>query len=137
MSDNTRAPSFAKLNDVNYPEWAMWMEAHLIRVKLWDGIIEIMVDEKGRGTEAVEEEEMKKKEKRSAQKMAEARAELITYVKDGQLSHMRSRDLMEIWQNLADVHKARGLVTQLAMKQRFLTAKKKKDQTIQAWIGQI
>ena len=138
MSDNsTRTPSFSKLNDVNYPEWAMRMEAHLIRLKLWDGIVEITVDEKGRGTEAAEEEEAKKKEKRSAQKMAEARAELITYVEDGQLSHMRSRDPMEIWQNLADVHKARGLATQLAMKRRFLTAKKKKDQMVQAWIGQI
>ena len=138
MSDTTtRAPSFAKLNDANYPEWAMRMEAHLIRMKLWDGIVEITVDEKGRGTDAVEEEEAKKKEKRSAQKMAEARAELITHVEDGQLSHMRSRDPMEIWQDLSDIHKARGLATQLAMKQQFLTAKKKKDQMVQAWIRQI
>ena len=48
MSDTTTcAPSFAKLNDANYPKWAMQMEAHLIHMKLWDGIVEITVDEKG------------------------------------------------------------------------------------------
>ncbi|EIW57750.1 uncharacterized protein TRAVEDRAFT_102351, partial [Trametes versicolor FP-101664 SS1] len=81
------------------------------------------------------EEYEKKKQKRSTQKMAEARAELVMSVDDGQLAHMRSRDPMEIWQVLADVHKARGLATQLAMKRRFLTAKKRPDQTIQAWVG--
>ncbi|KAM5530891.1 hypothetical protein V8D89_015423 [Ganoderma adspersum] len=111
MSDTTtHAPSFAKLNNANYSKWAMRMEAHLICMKLWDGIVEITVDEKGRATDAVEEEEAKKTEKRSVQKMAE---------------------------DLSDIHKARSLATQLAMKRRFLTAKKKKDQTVQAWIGQI
>ena len=48
MSDNsTCTPSFSKLNDVNYPEWVMRMEAHLTHLKLWDRIVEIMVDEKG------------------------------------------------------------------------------------------
>ncbi|EIW61124.1 uncharacterized protein TRAVEDRAFT_46348, partial [Trametes versicolor FP-101664 SS1] len=74
--------SFAKLNDVNYPEWTMRMEAHLIRKKLWDGVMEITVETMGRGVDVVEEEYEKKKQKRSTQKMAEARAELVMSVDD-------------------------------------------------------
>ncbi|TFK80620.1 hypothetical protein K466DRAFT_472140, partial [Polyporus arcularius HHB13444] len=81
------------------------------------------------------EEYEKKKKKRSTQRMNEARAEMIMQVDDGQLSHMRSRDPMEIWETLAKVHKARGFATQLAMKRQFLTSKKKPTQSMQAWIG--
>ncbi|KAJ6605865.1 hypothetical protein B0H10DRAFT_1657796, partial [Mycena sp. CBHHK59/15] len=73
--------------------------------------------------------------KRNAQKMAEARAEMILRVDDGQLSHMRSRDPMEIWNDLRDVHRARGFATSLALRRKFLTVKKKEDQSMQSWIG--
>ena len=40
------------------------------------------------------------KKKRSAEKMDEACAEMVLRVEDGQLSHMHSRDPMEVWQTL-------------------------------------
>ncbi|OJT02293.1 hypothetical protein TRAPUB_7185, partial [Trametes pubescens] len=126
---------FPKLNDKNYVEWAMRMEAELVRHKLWDGIVEITLDVQDPA--AWQEEYEKRKKKRSVQKMSEARAEIIMQVEDGQLSHMRSRDPMEIWATLEEVHKARGFATQLAMKRSFLTAKKRMDQPMQAWIGEV
>ncbi len=137
MSDSptSRSGRFPKLNDKNYVEWAMRMEAELVRHKLWDGIVEITLDVQDPA--AWQEEYEKRKKKRSVQKMSEARAEIIMQVEDGQLSHMRSRDPMEIWATLEEVHKARGFATQLAMKRLFLTAKKRMDQLMQAWIGEV
>ncbi len=141
MSDSTTQTvencRFPKLNDVNYVEWAMHMEADLVRRKLWDGIVEITLDGDVQDPSQWQEEYEKKKMKRSVQRMNEARAEMIMQVDDGQLSHMRSRDPMEIWEMLAKVHKARGFATQLAMKRQFLTSKKKPTQSMQAWIGEI
>lgn len=113
------------------------MEAELVRKKLWDMVEIVVPEDEAKDAKAMQEEFEKKKMKRSAQKMAEARAEMISCVDGGQLSHMRSRDPMDIWQTLADVHKARGFATQLAMKRCFLTAKKKPGQTIQAWVGEV
>lgn len=113
------------------------MEADLIRRKLWDGIIEISIDESIQDPVMWQEEYEKKKKKRSTQKMNEARAEMIMAVDSGQLSHMRSRDPMEIWEMLAKVHKARRFATQLAMKRVFLMSKKKLSQSMQAWIGEV
>ncbi|KAJ7353480.1 hypothetical protein DFH08DRAFT_692928 [Mycena albidolilacea] len=73
-----------------------------------------------------------KKSKRKAQKMAKARAEMMLRVDDGQLSHMRSKDPMEIWTNLRDVHRACGFATSLVLRRKFLSAKKTGTQTIQA-----
>ncbi|KAI0368534.1 hypothetical protein BV20DRAFT_922978, partial [Pilatotrama ljubarskyi] len=81
------------------------------------------------------EEYAKKKKKWSVQTMNEARAEMIMQVDGGQLSHMRSHDQMEIWEMLAKVHKVRGFATQLVMKRKFLTSKKKAKQSMQVWIG--
>jgi hypothetical protein len=69
--------------------------------------------------------------------MAQARAELILNVEPSQLAHMRSKDPMEIWNNLKQVHRARGFATALAMRRQFLTAKMGEDQSMQSWIGQI
>ncbi|KAL6304692.1 hypothetical protein BKA93DRAFT_695613, partial [Sparassis latifolia] len=63
-------------------EWSMRMEAELIQKKLWYDIVEINVDSDDKGLEVVEEEYAKKKAKRSGQKMAEARAEMIRKVED-------------------------------------------------------
>jgi len=50
---------------------------------------------------------------------------------------MRSKDLLEIWKDLWNVHRARGFATSLALHRKFLTAKKSDDQSMQSWIGQI
>ncbi|KAJ6470923.1 hypothetical protein C8R45DRAFT_762484, partial [Mycena sanguinolenta] len=72
---------------------------------------------------------------RDTGKMAEARAELILRVEDGQLAHMTARDPMEVWENLERLHRAAGFATSLALRRKFLTAKKMAEETMEAWIG--
>lgn len=134
--DHESSSRFPRLNDTNYPEWALRMEAELIRKGYWS-VVEITVDTEGKEPAEVAKELDTKVSKRNAQKMAEARAEMILRVDDGQLSHMRSRDPMEIWNDLRDVHRARGFATSLALRRKFLTAKKKDEQSMQSWIGEI
>jgi hypothetical protein len=95
----TSTARFQNLGDANY-EWSPCMEADLIRKSLWDGMVEIIVDPKDKTPEQIQMEFELKKSKRKAQKIAEARAEMLLRVDDGQLSHMRSKDPMEIWTNL-------------------------------------
>jgi len=113
------------------------MEAELIRKSLWNNVVEILVDTEGKADDDVKKEYETKLGKRSASKMAEARAEMILRVDDGQLSHMRSKDPLEIWTDLRNVHHAHGFATSLALRRKFLTAKKTDDQSMQSWIGQI
>ena len=136
MADSGNTIHFARLNDSNYTQWAVHMEAVLIRRGLWS-MVSITVDKAGKDatTIAAEIEDLKKK--RGVDKMAEARAEMILRVDDGQLSHMRSDDPMEIWQTLRRVHHAAGFATSLALRRKFLTTKKEAEQLMQAWIGDI
>jgi len=141
MSDDN-STRFIRLGNANYPEWAMRMEAVLVRRGLWDGIVEVLVSKKkadGEERTAVEMEREKNRliAGRDAAKMAEARAELILRVEDGQLAHMTARDPMEVWQNLQRLHHAAGFATSLALRRRFLTAKKLDDEPMEAWIGRI
>lgn len=135
MSDSETI-RFSRLNDSNYAEWAIRMEAILIKKGLWS-LVNIQVDPTGKDASTIAKNFEKLKEERDKMKLQEARAELILRVDDGQLAHMRSQDPMEIWATLERVHRAAGFATSLALRRRFLTAKKADDQTMQAWIGQI
>ncbi|KDR81147.1 hypothetical protein GALMADRAFT_16886, partial [Galerina marginata CBS 339.88] len=68
---------FTRLNDTNYAEWALRMEAVLIRAGLWSTI------------------------------------------------------------DIQSVHRAAGFATSLALRRKFLTMKKTKTQTMQAWIADV
>ena len=72
----------------------------LVRRGLWSQIVNIVVDETGKDATTVAAEIETLKKKRSTEKMDEACAEMVLRVEDGQLSHMRSRDPMEVWQTL-------------------------------------
>jgi hypothetical protein len=113
--------SMTRLNDSNYPEWAIRMEAVLVREGLWS-LVKPTAEEK---------------DKRTQEKMARTRAEIILRVEDNQLIHTISPDPMEIWLTLQRVHQATGFATSLSLRRKFLTAKKSDSQTMQAWIGQI
>ena len=127
---------FARLNDSNYAEWAIRMEAVLIKKGLWS-LVHFEIDPTGKDAETVVAEYEKLKKARSITKSKEARAELILRVDDGQLAHMHSADPMEIWDTLERVHRAAGFATSLALRRRFLTGKKTDDQSMQSWIGQV
>ncbi|KAG5633599.1 hypothetical protein H0H81_006614, partial [Sphagnurus paluster] len=132
---------FPKLNDANYAEWVVRMEAALVRRGLWS-IVRVHVssfdeDGKEKAASMIAAELEVAKKKRDQTKMDEARAELILSVESGQLSHMRSRDPTEIWETLEHVHRAAGFATSLALHHQFLTAKKLDLQPMQAWISVI
>ena len=128
--------SISRLNDSNYAEWAIRMEAILVRYDLWS-MVEIFMESEGKTQQKVNEEFAEKKAARSRDKMARARAEIILRVQDNQLVHLMASDPMENWQTLRRVHRAAGFATSLSLRRRFLTAKKSDSQTMQAWIGYI
>jgi len=130
-------PRFTRLNDANYAEWALRMEAVLIRKGLWLVVDVIVPNADAKDDDTVELELQKLLKARTASKMAEARAELILRVEDSQLSHMRQSDPREIWLTLQRVHRASGFATSLALRRLFLTMKKSDPQSMQAWIGEV
>lgn len=136
MSDDS-STRFPKLNDTNYAQWSIMMEAELTRKGLWTNIVEVVVDQDGKTEEEVQKDYMARLVKRSVSKMAEARSEMILRVDGGQLSHMMSRDPLEVWSNLRTVHRARGFATSLALHRKFFTSRKSLKTTMQAWIGEI
>jgi hypothetical protein len=82
---------FQRLNNTNYAEWSLRIEAILVRASLW-GMIHPEIDhvkadstEKDVSTIALEFEAALKV--RMTMKMNEARAEIILCLEDGQLSH--------------------------------------------------
>lgn len=140
-SETTSSVRFERLNNTNYAEWRLRMEAVLIRTGLWT-MIEPTVDiltkdgaEKDASTIATEFEAALKA--RAKTKMNEARAEIILRLEDSQLSHcLRSDDPRAIWLVLESVHRAAGFATSLALRRKFLTLKKGSE-SMQAWIGKI
>ncbi|KAG5633233.1 hypothetical protein DXG03_007960, partial [Asterophora parasitica] len=95
---------FPNLNDANYAEWAIRMEAVLVHQ---DGM------EKAVLMITAEVEVLKKK--RDVSKMDKACTKLILHVENGQLSHMHSHDPLEIWETLEHLHCAARFTTSLAL----------------------
>ena len=92
MSTGTESSArFQCLNDTNYAEWSLCMEAILVRGGLW-GMIHPKIDqqkadgmEKDASTITLELEAALKAH--TMMKMNEARVEIILHLEDGQLSH--------------------------------------------------
>ena len=100
MSENSSRLGFEKLNDTNYIEWSIRMEAELVRAGLWL-MVEIQLDNiDGKDAATISAKLEVKKGKRSWEKMAQARAEIILCVEGSQLDHMRDKDPMAIWETL-------------------------------------
>ncbi|PPQ84349.1 hypothetical protein CVT26_007083 [Gymnopilus dilepis] len=136
MTSKAATVCFSWLNNTNYLEWALRMEAVLICAGLWQ-MIDIIIDETGKDAATIAKGIKAAIDGQATDKMNEARAEIILRVDDGQLAHcMKSRDPREIWVTLEQVHCAAGFATNLALCRRFLTMKKTDSQTMQAWIGQ-
>ena len=123
---------FPLLNDANYTEWAMWMEAELIDKGLWEQVF-VELDTSGKTKQEVESEQAKAVTKRSAKKMSEATVRMITRVKTLQLVHMCEQDPMVIWEKLTVTHRVQGLAMQLAKRHKFLMVAKVNDKLITAW----
>ncbi|KAJ3764528.1 hypothetical protein FB446DRAFT_656337 [Lentinula raphanica] len=76
MTDDSTT-GFSKLNDSNYASWAIMMEAELIRKGLWTNVVEVLVEAGTKTEEEIKVEVDVQKAKRKAEKMAQARAEII------------------------------------------------------------
>ncbi|KAJ8456016.1 hypothetical protein ONZ45_g18834 [Pleurotus djamor] len=134
MSDDTaRIP---RLNDSNYAEWSIYMEAYLTKKGLFS-LVHYEPEATKKEEIAAEMKKWRTERKAKSEKFPEARAEMILRAEGGQLVHMQSRDPAEIWSTLKRVHQAVGFATSLALRRQFLTAKKRPEQPMQAWISQI
>ncbi|TFK60320.1 hypothetical protein BDN72DRAFT_746508, partial [Pluteus cervinus] len=123
-----------RLGDTNYNEWAIRMEATLVRKGYWS-LIQHDLDLENKTDDEAKAAVDAWKKKRSASKMGECCAEIILRVEDSQLSHIRSRDPLEVWNELERVHRARGFATRLALRRKFLSSKKPDSMSMQSWIG--
>jgi gag-polypeptide of LTR copia-type len=119
---------FPQLNHTNYAEWALRMEAILIRGGFWDLIT---------GDEKLEKGADGEKEKAFRKREAQCRAEIVLRVEDSQLPHMADKSSMVVWNSLASVHRARGFGSRLQLRRNFITATMKEDQSMEGWIGEV
>jgi gag-polypeptide of LTR copia-type len=123
MSETVRFP---QLNHTNYAEWALRMEAILIRGGFWDLITgDEKLAEDGSDTKAFRKRE------------AQCKAEIVLRVEDSQLPHMADRSPMVVWNSLANVHRARGFGSRLQLRRNFITASMKESQSMESWIGEV
>ena len=124
------AATMPRLNDTNYTSWSSCMHALLIHLGYW-GLVS--------GTEtlpAADKADTKKAEL-FADRQLKACTELILYVEDSQLPHMSGDNPKVIWDELARVHRAHGLSTQLAAVRKFSQMEKGASQSMSSWIGEI
>lgn len=126
MSDKVTVP---KLDNENYEVWRILMDALLTRKGLQDVATGVTPRPTLGPNSTVT--------KAWVRKNAEARAELILHVEVDQLPHMTSDEAATIWDELERVHRARGLATRLALRRKFLTAKKKNDLPMARWIADV
>jgi hypothetical protein len=125
------APSlpFDKLNESNYDDWKLQMEAHLVEKELF-GIIN--------GTEELPTAGPNSKAMRTyLQKQRLARAKIILAVEPSQLPHVRDENPAIIWDRLSKIHSARGLGTLLTMRRTFFTMSMPIDTSIATWVAQV
>ena len=124
----TETVRFPQLNHTNYAEWALRMEAILIRGGFWDIIS---------GDERLADDESETKVKAFRKREAQCKAEIVLRVDDSQLPHMTDRSPMVVWNSLASVHRARGFGSRLQLCRNFITASMKGGQSMEGWIGEV
>ena len=109
-------PSFDKLNMVNYVEWAMLMEALLVRKSLW----EVVSGAETRPVGSVNSKTVKAWQRKND----EARAEIMLNVKSSQLPHVRETDAAAVWETLKRIHQICEFGTRLSRRRDFFAMRK-------------
>jgi hypothetical protein len=120
---------FDKLNESNYDDWKLQMEAYLESHDLF-GVTDGTEDEPTTG-------ENSKTMKAYRQKRRQARAKIILAVEPSQLPHTRETDPALIWENLAQIHRARGLGTLITMRRQFFSMTMPPNSTVAAWVASV
>ena len=124
-------PSISKLTDDNYPEWAVAMEALLVKRGLWDVTSAPETDTRPAGSDNT------KAVRSWRAKITEARAEIILNLDPTQYPHIQSTDAHEVWTELRRVHLARGFGTRVAHRRALWRMAKRSDQPMTAWIADV
>lgn len=130
MASILNTTTMPRLNETNYLIWHVCMCTLLICAELW-GItsgMETTPDPKTASAATVES---------FASCQLKAAAEITLYVEDSQIPHVQSDDPKVIWDELAHVHRSRGLSTQLTAMWKFSRMEKHQDQSISSWIDDI
>lgn len=122
-------PSFDKLNMVNYVEWAMLMEALLVRKSLW----EVVSGAETRPVGSVNSKTVKAWQRKND----EARAEIVLNVESSQLPHVRETDAAAVWETLKRIHQARGFGTRLSRRRDFFAMRKEERVPMSQWIADV
>ena len=124
--DNTDfLPRTWRLGTQNYLEWALRMEAKLIRRGVWSVVKPVAPEENS-------------KQSHEQEKLDLARALLIEGVEKSQLVYLQEEaDPRKIWAQLKKVHRSRGLATRMSLKRRMFLTSKGEGQSIQDYISTI
>lgn len=121
---------FDKLNESNYNDWKIQIEA-LLEEKGLFGVVSgrDVMPPTGPNSKGV---------KTFLEKQRLARAKIILALEPSQLPHVRNEENPAvIWQNLARIHRARGLGVLLTMRMDFLKMSMSPDSTVASWVANI
>jgi hypothetical protein len=121
---------FDKLNETNYDDWKIQMEA-LLEEKGLFGVVS--------GRDVLPATGPNSKGVRTfLEKQRLARSKIILAIDPSQLPHVRNEeDPFVIWKNLARIHRARGLGVLLTMRMDFLKMSMPPGSTIASYVASI
>lgn len=121
---------FDRLNETNYNDWKIQMEA-LLEEKGLFGVVS--------GREEMPLTGPNSKAVRSfLEKQRLARAKIILAIDPSQLPHVRDLDDPAIiWKNLAKIHRARGLGVLITLRREFVTMSMPPGSSISSWVAKI
>ncbi|THH30569.1 hypothetical protein EUX98_g3640 [Antrodiella citrinella] len=120
---------FDKLNETNYAEWTMLMEALLTRKGLW----EIATGDISRPMGSPNSTAIKS----YVRKAAEARAEIVLHIEPSQLPHVCDPDVTLVWATLKSVHQSRGFGTCMSCRRTFFSMRMDPDILMSRWIAKV
>ena len=118
-----------KLDDTNWTEWSIQMQALLTRKGLWPTV---------RGDDTMPETSPQSKTYKSwRRRNDEAIAELQLNVQPDQLSHLTGDIASEIWISLQEVHAAQGLGSRLTLRTELYSQRMDDSLTVQSYVANI
>jgi hypothetical protein len=121
--------NFQKLGEENYSTWSVYMKADLICKGIWDIVDGSETQPPGSPSSKLVCAFIKKQQL--------AQSQLTLAVEAEQIPHLHEHDPVKSWENLRQVHTARGFSSRLALRRRFLTMKKDESQSMQLWISSV
>jgi hypothetical protein len=120
---------FDKLNESNYDDWKLQMEAYLEE----EGLFGFLDGTQVMPTTGPNSESMHTYQ----EKQRLARAKLILAVEQSQLPYVRDQDPAVIWANLGRIHSTHSLRTSLMMRRNLFSMTMPADASIAYWVAQV